>query len=152
MQFRSVNHTLVARICKTNRSSKTSRVDRGVQGKSSIYYVLKSIKCFWITFHTSKHYISTLLPVILRLFIKNGPHRWTVNCISTVNFKWLHGVEFHSFRDALSSRGPFLATKSPSKMMRNVFYFTLKALLILKIFKFFVMNFRSCQKAAWLEI
>ena len=30
----------------------------------------------------------------------------------------------------------FLAAESPSKMMKNAFYFTLKALFILKIFKF----------------
>ena len=30
----------------------------------------------------------------------------------------------------------FLATGSPSKIMKNAFYFTLKALFVLKIFKF----------------
>ena len=29
----------------------------------------------------------------------------------------------------------FLATESPLKMMKNAFYFTLKAVLVLKIFK-----------------
>ena len=32
--------------------------------------------------------------------------------------------------------GQFLTTESPLKMMKNVFYFTLKALFVLKIFKF----------------
>ena len=31
-------------------------------------------------------------------------------------------------------------------MMENAFYFTLKALFVLKIFKFFVMTFCSCRK------
>ena len=39
-------------------------------------------------------------------------------------------------KGALSSLSQFLATKILFKMMKNAFYFTLKALLILKIFKF----------------
>ena len=31
-------------------------------------------------------------------------------------------------------------------MMKNAFYFILKALLVFKIFKFFVTTFRSCRK------
>ena len=38
---------------------------------------------------------------------------------------------------ALSGLRKFSATKSPFKMMKNAFYFTLKALFVLKIFKFF---------------
>ena len=36
---------------------------------------------------------------------------------------------------ALSGLKQFLATESPLKMMKNAFYFTLRALFILKIFK-----------------
>ena len=36
---------------------------------------------------------------------------------------------------ALSGLRPFLATGSPLKMMKNAFYFTLKALFVLQIFK-----------------
>ena len=36
--------------------------------------------------------------------------------------------------------------ETPLKMMKNIFYFILKALFILKIFKFFVMIFGSCRK------
>ena len=39
-------------------------------------------------------------------------------------------------KGALSSVRQFLETASPWKMMKNSFYFTLKALFILKIFKF----------------
>ena len=42
-----------------------------------------------------------------------------------LNFKWLQEMEFHSIKGA-----------SPLKMMKTAFYFTLKALLVLKIFKF----------------
>ena len=39
-------------------------------------------------------------------------------------------------KGALSGLRQFLATESPLKMMKNVFYFTSKALFVLKIFKF----------------
>ena len=39
-------------------------------------------------------------------------------------------------KGALSSLRQFLPTKSPLKMMKNGFYFTLKTLFILKIYKF----------------
>ena len=40
------------------------------------------------------------------------------------------------FKVALSGLRQFLATKNPLKMMTNAFYFTVKALLVLKILKF----------------
>ena len=50
---------------------------------------------------------------------------------------------FHNFLDifklikgALSGLRQFFVTESPLKMMKNAFYFTLKALFVLKIFKF----------------
>ena len=39
------------------------------------------------------------------------------------------------FKGALSGLRPFFANESPLKMMKNAFYFTLKALSVLKIFK-----------------
>ena len=90
-------------------------------------------KTSWITFHTAKRF-STLLPVILRLFIKNGSHGWRASCIWKVDFKRLQEVKFHNIKGPLSSLRQFLGTESPLKMMKNVFYFTLKALLVLKIF------------------
>ena len=39
------------------------------------------------------------------------------------------------FKGALSGLRRFLATESPLKMMKNGFYFTLKALFVLEIFK-----------------
>ena len=41
-----------------------------------------------------------------------------------------------SIKGAISGLRQFLATESPLKMMKNGFYFTLKALFVLKIFKF----------------
>ena len=37
---------------------------------------------------------------------------------------------------------------SPSKMMKNAFYFILKALFVLKIFKFFFLTFGHVEKTA----
>ena len=45
-------------------------------------------------------------------------------------------TDLFNFKDALSGLRQFLATESPLKMMKNAFYFTLKALFGLKIFKF----------------
>ena len=42
----------------------------------------------------------------------------------------------NSFKGAFSGLRQFLATESPLKMMKNAFYFTLKALVVVKIFKF----------------
>ena len=64
------------------------------------------------------------------------------------SFKWYKGqvINFIVGQDRLISgvtlkaHSPglrqFLATESSFKMMKNVFYFTLKALFVLKIFKF----------------
>ena len=41
-----------------------------------------------------------------------------------------------SLKGVLSGLRQFFATESPLKMMKNAFYFTLKALFVLKIFKF----------------
>ena len=43
-----------------------------------------------------------------------------------------------NFIGALSSLRQFLATENPLEMMKNTFYFTLKALLVLKMFTFFL--------------
>ena len=40
------------------------------------------------------------------------------------------------FKGALSDLRRFLATENPLKMLKNAFYFTLKALFVLKIIKF----------------
>ena len=41
--------------------------------------------------------------------------------------------------------------ESPLKMIRNTFYFILKGLFVLKIFKFLSWLFGHVEKAAWLE-
>ena len=78
--------------------------------------------------------------IILSLFYKGLPKK--IECCVYI----IHGVFLGSFPDytifickfkgALSGLKQFLATESPFKMMKNAFYFTLRALFVLKIFKF----------------
>ena len=44
--------------------------------------------------------------------------------------------EQYGFRAALSDLRQFLAIEAPLRMMNTAFYFTLKSLFVLKIFKF----------------
>ena len=50
------------------------------------------------------------------------------------------------FKGTLSGLTQFLASENPSKMMKNAFYFTLKALFVLKIFKFLSWLFGHAEK------
>ena len=47
-----------------------------------------------------------------------------------------NNVQVKEFKGTLSGLRQFLASESPLKMMKSAFYFTSKALFILKIFKF----------------
>ena len=51
-----------------------------------------------------------------------------------------------TIKGALSGLRQFLATESPLKMMKNAFYFTSKALFVLKIFKFLSWLFGHIAK------
>ena len=57
----------------------------------------------------------------------------------------LYLTEIH-IKGALSGLGQFLAAEIPLKMMKNVFYFTSKALFVLKIFKFLTLVSRPVSK------
>ena len=48
----------------------------------------------------------------------------------------LFNLHICTFKGALSGLRQFLAAKSPLKMMKNAFYFTPKALSVLKTFNF----------------
>ena len=47
----------------------------------------------------------------------------------------------YSIKGALSGLRRFLATESPLNIMKHAFYFTLKVLFVLKIFKFLFWHF-----------
>ena len=55
-------------------------------------------------------------------------------------------LRLRQLKGALSGLRQFLATESPSQMMKNAFYFTIKAFFVLKIFKFFVLIFGHVEK------
>ena len=63
----------------------------------------------------------------------------TFNDIVTFIY-WLKNISSRSvsliFKSTLLGLKQFLAAESPSKMIKNVFYFILKALLVYKVFKF----------------
>ena len=52
----------------------------------------------------------------------------------------------HTVKCALSSLRQFLAIENPLKMIKNAFYFTLRALFVLKIFKFLSCVFGHVAK------
>ena len=53
---------------------------------------------------------------------------------------------FDSCKGVLSGRRQLFATENLFKMMKNTFYFTLKALLVFKIFKFLSWVFGHAEK------
>ena len=59
-----------------------------------------------------------------------GAHNWGITA-------WQgHLVKIEQVKDALSGLRRSLAPESPLEMIKNTFYFTSKALFVLKIFKF----------------
>ena len=74
------------------------------------------------------------------------------NYNTTVNNQGLYDIIMVSFlllkyiKVALSSLRQFLAAESPFKMMKSAFYFMLKALFVLKIFKFLSWLFDHVAK------
>ena len=58
----------------------------------------------------------------------------------------LFGGTTSDFKGALSGLVQFLPTENPLKMMKNAFYFTLKALFILEISKFLSWLFGRVEK------
>ena len=66
-------------------------------------------------------------------------NRFPFVLISFATFKQIlktDAVSAQQFRGALSSRRQFLTTERPLKMMKNIFCFILKTILVLEIFKF----------------
>ena len=54
--------------------------------------------------------------------------------------------EMRSIKGALSGLKQFLSNENPLKMMKNAFYFILKALFVLKIFQFLFRIFVQVGK------
>ena len=79
--------------------------------------------------------------LLWKMQVKTKRH-WCTN-----NMK-MENNEFRKVRikDSLSGLIQFWATESPLKMMKNAFYFTSKALFVLKIFKFLFCLFGHVLK------
>ena len=73
-----------------------------------------------------------------------------------INESW-HSLQIFGWNlksdSRLTKKGNFFIcfNDSSSKMMKNVFYFVVKALFVLKVFKFLSWLFRHAEKTAWLE-
>ena len=73
-----------------------------------------------------------------------------ISLTSDSNHIWNHShYSICKHLNAFSCLRHFLATESPLKMMKNAFYFTFKALCILKIFKF--LSLLSDHAKKWLD-
>ena len=77
--------------------------------------------------------------------LKTYPNEWKANSnlFSVIRNQiltkiWKIEISYPNLivKGALSDLRPFLAIESPLKMMKNAFYFTLKARFFFKIFKF----------------
>ena len=61
---------------------------------------------------------------------------------SFLTYVWpFYNIMHERVKGVLSGLTQFLATESPLKIMKNTFYFTLKALFVLKVFKFLFYPF-----------
>ena len=101
--------------------------------------------------HNLDRYQRTSLVFITKTFFLHLIHQ--ISALRTQQhqfflfYKKLQSAYYYRLIGALSSLKQFLATESPLKMMKNAFYFTLKALFVLKIL-FLSLLF---AKTTWLE-
>ena len=70
----------------------------------------------------------------------------TATMIAKTNIEWYKQIVGKTVKSAFSGLKLFVAIESPLKMMKNAFYFTSKALLLLKIFKFLSWFFGHVAK------
>ena len=102
-------------------------------------FLVQEILCiFCATEGTSYRWVLKICP--LSLLVKH--------CTSDLKnlFRSLRTYTLKNFNAALSRLRQFLATENPFKMMKNAFYFALKALFVLKIFKFLFWLFGYVEK------
>ena len=74
-----------------------------------------------------------------------------LNIVLWMKPRWKQIVEILKSDSHLSKKWFYFLWWKPFKIMKNAFYFILKALFLFKIFKFFVLTFWSCKKTGWLE-
>ena len=80
--------------------------------------------------------------------------RWLRKFIIQIAYKIIIETQLNEIKVRLypSKKNFFICfNDSPSTMMKNVFYFILKTLFVLKIFEFLSWLFGHVEKTAWLE-
>ena len=75
----------------------------------------------------------------VRGFAEKSVYEKCMKCINGCGdiFRALSKIYDETFKSALPGLTQIMATESPLKMIKNAFYFILKAIFVLKIFKFF---------------
>ena len=97
-------------------------------------------------------YYGPLLLNLTSLYILNNTVSMTyLVCRSVIKsvkyyFSWLLSYFSSTVKGALAGLRQFLTTGSSLKMMKNTFYFSLKALFVLKIFKLLSWRFSHVEK------
>ena len=101
---------------------------------------------FWILLDHNyvERTISTVTRHIDNTAFSRTPYSWRFYVCGSIYVLNLSS----KLEGALSGLRHFLASESPLKMMKNVFYLTLKTFFVLKVFKFhfLVLTFWSCMK------
>ena len=146
---------------------KITRLNQNLSTKRKDFYKLHFKANFLQTFLRS---LSSLFFVSVKSFtedvIINWNGKYTYNKIQEhftefILIPYTYDISINKIRhwlclkSVLSGLGQFLATESPLKMMKNAFYFTSKALFLLKrafevkFWALFVLTFWPSRKTAW---
>ena len=100
--------------------------------------------------YSFKYLWLVIIALLISLILQFLPIKVKSNFWDRELSQWKLTFIFTKFRSKTVLQGllsgliQFVTTESPLKMMKNDFYFTWKALFVLKIFKFL-----SCKKVAW---
>ena len=145
------------------------KTKRSIEDCKWCLFIVIKIDIVWSSRNDARvHWVSTLnklqnlsqFEIFISLFLTSGwlhfftrilkssklwPFKHNSNKFSLVFCKLLDSY----FKGALSGLRQFLAIERTLKMIKNDFYFTSKAIFILKIFKFFSLLFG--RKTTWLK-
>ena len=86
-----------------------------------------------------------LFPLLFQNITHNNGFTFS-SSFELFSISWYISGSTINFKGALKGLRQFLASQSPLKKMKNAFYFTLKAIFILKIFNFLFWHFGHVGK------
>ena len=115
-------------------------LDEGNTIRQPMYILVPIYKLFLLSFLIYSVFVAGLQRLRLKMYVETLKNENLFYQKKNILKKYLKG--------ALSGLRQFLATGSPLKIMKNVFYFNSKALFVLEIFNFFSRLFWSCSKMA----